>query len=75
MVRLLKDILDKFKAIFNDPCSIGDRLLELIFDIFWTLFDAAEILIVVGYDIIVLIIKQLFELVTGKIKVPIVTTL
>lgn len=71
----LDNMVDKFKAIFKDPSSIGDHLLEVIFDIFWTLFDAAEILIIAVYDIIVLTIKQLFELVTGKIKVPVVTTL
>ena len=75
LVRLVDDILIKFKGVLNGDLTLSELCGELLGDAFWTLFDALKAIVVAVIEIVIDVIAAGEELLTGKWKFPLITDL
>lgn len=70
---LLVEVWEGIKSILDDPSKVSTQVQTILFDAFWTIFDAAKSIIVGIYKAVAGVVEQFFEVLTGEWKVPLLT--
>ena len=70
---LLAEVWDGLQATLADPSQASKKAQSLLFDTFWTIFDAVKSVIVGAYKLVAAVVEQFFEVLKGEWKVPLLS--